>query len=105
MHPHEVSSDRKIDIWLNQANDIPLEASQNAFTKLLDMIEARLSMKSTANISSTSFLMVTVTLWEANWICKWESWIGTSVFPRNSVTRDKPFSLGAPVSLNMELGY
>lgn len=64
MHPYEVSSDRKIDIQLNQASDIPLEASQDAFTKLLNLIEARLSMKSTANISPTLLRMVTVALWE-----------------------------------------
>lgn len=65
MHPYEVSSDRKIDIQLNQASDTPLEVSQDAFTELLDLIEARLSMKSMANISSTLLQMVTVASWEA----------------------------------------
>lgn len=65
MYPYEVSSDRKIDIRLNRASDTPLEASQDAFTELLDLIEARLSMKGTATVSSTLLLMATVASWEA----------------------------------------
>lgn len=52
-----------MDIQLNQASDIPLQASQEAFTKLLDVMKVRLAMNSAVKSSSTLLPMVTVALW------------------------------------------